>query len=155
MTLVSSAAATEGYPAGDLYTPILQWGSEGSGNGQFVSPSGIALDGSGNVYVTDRGNNRLQVFTGTGEFVRAWGVEGTGNGEFRGPRGVVVDRDNFVYVVDNRNNRIQKFTSTGSYTGAHCYDAQFHPGGADGLNVGKLTLPRSNCNLQLDMFAAL
>ncbi len=117
ITLVSSAAATEGYLTGDPYTPILQWGSEGSGNGQFISPSGVALDGSGSVYVADSGNNRIQVFTGTGEFVRAWGTEGTGNGEFRGPRGVAVDTDNFVYVVDNQNNRIQKFTSTGSYSG--------------------------------------
>jgi DNA-binding beta-propeller fold protein YncE len=41
---------------------LLQWGAQGSGNGQFESPRGVAVDGSGNVYVADCFNNRIQVF---------------------------------------------------------------------------------------------
>jgi DNA-binding beta-propeller fold protein YncE len=41
---------------------IAQWGTPGSGNGQFVTPTGVAVDGSGNVYVADRDNNRIQKF---------------------------------------------------------------------------------------------
>lgn len=113
--LVPSGAATEEHLMSGSYAPILQWGSEGSGNGQFSSPFGIAIDRSGSVYITDSGNNRIQVFTEDGEFVRAWGTEGTGDGEFRDPRGVAVDGNSSVYVVDYQNNRIQKFTGTGSY----------------------------------------
>ena len=65
ITLAVPAAA-----GGNFYAPVTEWGTEGSGNGEFIDPSGIALDGSGNVYITDSGNNRIQVFTGTGEFVR-------------------------------------------------------------------------------------
>jgi sugar lactone lactonase YvrE len=43
-------------------TYLRQWGSFGSGNGQFGSPTGMAIDASGNVYVADSGNNRVQKF---------------------------------------------------------------------------------------------
>ena len=39
------------------------FGSGGSGNGQFDSPTGIAVDSGGNIYVADTGNNRVQVFS--------------------------------------------------------------------------------------------
>ena len=41
---------------------ITKWGTIGSGDGQFEEPTGIALDSSGNAYVVDRGNSRIQVF---------------------------------------------------------------------------------------------
>jgi DNA-binding beta-propeller fold protein YncE len=37
-------------------------GTSGAGDGQFDQPTGIAIDSSGNVYVVDRGNSRIQVF---------------------------------------------------------------------------------------------
>ena len=43
-------------------TYLTQWGSYGSGNGQFNGPTGIAVDGSGNVYVADQANNRVEKF---------------------------------------------------------------------------------------------
>jgi DNA-binding beta-propeller fold protein YncE len=45
---------------------ITQWGTNGTGNGQFSWPYGVAVDGSGNVYVSDWGNGRIQKFTSTG-----------------------------------------------------------------------------------------
>jgi len=42
---------------------LAKWGSYGSGDGQFNHPSGVAVDGSGNVYVTDWDNNRVQKFS--------------------------------------------------------------------------------------------
>ena len=41
---------------------ITKWGSTGTADGQFHSPSGVAVDSSGNVYVSDSTNNRVQVF---------------------------------------------------------------------------------------------
>ena len=41
---------------------ITQWGTCGGGNGQFNWPHGVALDGSGIVYVSDVNSNRIQVF---------------------------------------------------------------------------------------------
>ena len=115
---------------GNSYVAVAEWGAEGSDNGQFIYPSGIALDGSGNVYIADSGNNRIQVFTGTGEFVRAWNMSGTDSGELRG---IAVDRNGFVYVADCRNNLIQKFTDTGSL----CCEW-----GACGTGDGEFSAPR-------------
>ena len=47
-------------------TFVTKWGSFGSGNGQFNDPNGVAVDGSGNVYVADSNNNRIQKFSCSG-----------------------------------------------------------------------------------------
>jgi PKD repeat protein len=90
---------------------ITQWGSRGSGDGQFYEPYGVALDSSDNVYVADSYNNRIQKFTSSGKFITKWGSSGSGDGEFNGPESVAVDSSGNVYVADMGNNRIQVFTS--------------------------------------------
>jgi tripartite motif-containing protein 71 len=96
------------------YKLIKQWGSEGSGNGQFEGPYGIAVDSSGNVYVGDS-NNRIQKFDSNGKFITKWGSWGTGNGQFDYPGFIAVDYSNNVYVVDTGNHRIEKFNSNGKF----------------------------------------
>jgi hypothetical protein len=92
----------------------VQWGTFGSGNGQFQSPDAVAVDGAGNVYVADTGNDRIQKFSSSGSFLTKWGSTGSGNGQFDRPSGVAVDGPgNRVYVVDQDNNRIQKFSYGG------------------------------------------
>lgn len=94
---------------------ISQWGSAGTGNGQFNWPVGLATDSSGNVYVTDYNNHRVQKFNATGTFIATWGSSGTGNGQFAFPTGIDVDTSGFVYVSDRDNERVQKFTDSGAY----------------------------------------
>jgi DNA-binding beta-propeller fold protein YncE len=94
---------------------IAKWGSVGSGDGQFYDPSGIAVDGYGNVYVADSGNNRIQKFTSDGIFIAKWGSYGSGDGQLLFPFGIAVDGFGNVYVLDQDNVRIQKFTSTGGF----------------------------------------
>ena len=55
-------------------TTINQWGSEGGGDGQFYDSQGIAIDSSGNVYVADSGNNRIQKFDSNGDFHNEMGI---------------------------------------------------------------------------------
>jgi len=52
------------------------FGSEGSGNGQFMLPRGIAAGRGGNIYVADTDNNRVQVFNSSGVFQSAFGSQG-------------------------------------------------------------------------------
>ncbi len=59
---------------------LLQWGSGGSGMGQFLDPVGVATDADGNVFVTDRDNHRVQKFTGEGSFLMQRGSPGSGDG---------------------------------------------------------------------------
>ena len=94
---------------------ITKWGSYGSGDGQFNAPSGVAVDSSGNVYVADTDNHRIQKFNSSGGFITKWGSSGSGDGQFNYPYGVAVDSSGNVYVADTSNDRIQKFNSTGGF----------------------------------------
>ena len=95
---------------------ILQWGTSGSGNGQFNDPNSVATDGAGDVYVVDRNNHRVQKFTSTGAYVTQWGSpSGSGNGQLLAPNNVATDAAGNVYVTENGNYRVQKFTGTGTY----------------------------------------
>ncbi len=91
------------------------WGSYGSGDGQFISPRGVATGWGGSIYVADTGNHRIQNFTEFGKFVTKWGSYGSGKGQFNDPRGVAADNQGDVYVADTGNDRIQKFDSSGNY----------------------------------------
>jgi sugar lactone lactonase YvrE len=93
---------------------LMEWGSSGSGNGQFSSPIGIARDSSGNVFVADTGNHRIQKFDSDGNFINGWGSQGSGDGQFSSPQGIAVD-GTVVYVADTGNDRIQAFTIYGDF----------------------------------------
>lgn len=90
-------------------TFITKWGSYGTGDGQFDTPSGVAVDASGNVYITDYYNNRIQKFSSGGTFITKWGSKGTGDGQFYYPQGVTVDSSGNVYVADSGNYCVHKF----------------------------------------------
>jgi sugar lactone lactonase YvrE len=100
------------------YTFITKWGTEGSGDGQFAYPSDVAVDPSGNVYVSDENAHRIQKFDFAGTFITKWGTFGRGDGQFLYPEGVAVDSSGYVYVVDLYNCRIQKFALVNTRVGA-------------------------------------
>src|SRR6478672_8246490 len=91
-------------------TFITKWGTNGTADGQFNDPWGVAIDSSGSVYVADYGNNRIQKFDSNGKFITKWGTPGSDDGKFSGPAGVAVDSSGNVYVADLANDRIQVFS---------------------------------------------
>ena len=96
-------------------TFLLQWGSTGTGDGQFSLPTGVAVDDTGSVYVADGFNDRIQKFDTTGTFLAKWGSSGSGNGQFSLLGGVTTDSAGDVYVSDIGNARVQKFDSAGTF----------------------------------------
>jgi DNA-binding beta-propeller fold protein YncE len=121
VALLGSLLSAPTVLAGAASAPIFvtAWGSNGSGNGQFLNGGyyvGVAVDAStGSVYVTDNGNNRVEKFTSSGTYLTQWGSFGSDNGQFKYPYGIAVDNSGNVYVADASNNRIEKFDSSGAY----------------------------------------
>lgn len=90
-------------------------GGSGTGDGQFSQSLDIAVDGAGNAYVVESGDNRVQKFRSDGTFLARWGGSGTADWQFRNPHRIAIDDSGSVYVADSMNHRIQKFTSNGTF----------------------------------------
>lgn len=75
---------------------ILEWGINGDKDGEFAVPHSIDLDPFGNVYVADRENNRIQVFTGEGKFLKQYAAR-----NFGAVTAVVYTRDGLLYATDD------------------------------------------------------
>jgi DNA-binding beta-propeller fold protein YncE len=104
-----------GASAYEICTSGCQAGIAGSGDGQFSAPDGLATDSSGNVYVADINNHRIQKFGPDGDFLDKWGTSGAGEGQLNNPHGVGTDGSGNVYVADTFNHRIQAFDSNGDF----------------------------------------
>ena len=118
----------------EVCTSTCKAGIVGAGTGQLKEPEGIAVTVSGDVYVTDAGNNRMEEFTEKGEVLAAFGfgvsngkgefeictsackagIAGSGNGQFNAPRGVAIDGAD-VWVADASNNRVEEFNEKDEY----------------------------------------
>jgi tripartite motif-containing protein 71 len=100
-----------------------QWGSYGSGPGQFGAVDGLAVDAAGDVYVLDSTGDRIERFSAGGLLLGSWGRRGSGLGEFdfgagegpdKPPGGGIAVGGRYVYVSDTADNRIERFDLDGS-----------------------------------------
>ena len=90
---------------------VTAWGSRGTGPGQFDCPHSLALDSEGRVFVGDRTNNRLQIFSPDGDFIAEWK-------QFGRPSGVRILND-VLYVVDSESRAAE---------GQYGYNPSWHRG---------------------------
>jgi DNA-binding beta-propeller fold protein YncE len=99
-------------------TFLLAWGSEGKEDGQFLSPSGIAVGPDGNVYVSDEGRSDVQKFASDGRFLGIVAERDTSERRYLNPAGVAVDDHGDVWIADYSNQRIQRFSGAGDFLDA-------------------------------------
>jgi tripartite motif-containing protein 71 len=101
-----------------------------------VQPQGIALDASGNIYVTNvspsQGGFNVVKFDSRGKYLATIGSAGSGNGQFNDPEDLAIDSSGNIYVADSGNNRVQKFDKDG------VYQSQF---GSRGSGNGQFVYP--------------
>ena len=115
---------------------IREIGSQGQADGQFIWPTGIALDSEENVYLTDDFLHRIAVFDKDGAFLRNLGGPGTGDGQFKAPAGIKVDKNDNLLVADAQNHRVQALDKHGRFLGKW---------GEQGSGEGQLNMPWGLC----------
>ncbi len=91
-------------------------GGRGNDEGEFDSPTGMAVDGNGNVLIADTGNGRIEKFSPNGTFI-------TSIGQFEAPNGIAIDHTGNIYVAEiGSKHRVQKLAPDGTFI------AQWAPG---------------------------
>ena len=102
------------------------FGAKGAGDGQLSEPAGMAVsEATGDVYVVDKGNDRVEYFSATGAYEGQFDGSATPAHAFGKPEGIAVDNSTAftdpsrgdVYVVDEGQKVIDKFSASGSYIG--------------------------------------
>jgi len=90
-----------------------EFGSQGTGNGEFSYSSGVVILNN-EVYVVDKQNHRIQVFDLAGVYQRQFGSVGSGNDNFFFPERITTDGTN-LYITDSANHRIKKHQPDGTF----------------------------------------
>jgi len=126
-------------------TSTCQAGLGGGGAGELDEAQGVAIDPSGDLYVTDDygRNSQIDEFSAAGAFIKAYGwgvadgasqfetctttcqagIDGSGAGQLAsgtlGVAGIAIDSSGDVYVADDGNNRIDEFSAAGAFIEAY------------------------------------
>lgn len=126
---------------------VREWGTNGTGPGQFNQPGGMLLTGDGNMLICDQCNHRIQRHTIEGEYLSEWGGWGleqgqfdglVGNGSrFGGPHFIARDSQGRLYTTEGGQGRVQRFSTDGEWQ-AQWGDKGDQPGGFGDYQFGGL-----------------
>ena len=134
------------------YRPVLSFGRIGLSAGMFYHPWGMAVNERNEIAVTDGDNNRVQVFSIDGTYLRSFGGMGQQDGEFNYPGGIAFLNNGNIIVADSLNKRVQMFNGQGEYLsqfgGGGNLDHQLdYPWGLSVDNDGNIIVADSNHKL--------
>ena len=96
-----------------LDTPVLKWGDQGKRISQLNKPKGVCVSEKGHIFVTEKGNNRVQVFSPNGNHLYMFG-EKSGNNAMIEPHGVWVTKSS-VYITLPNKHTVQMHTLQGGF----------------------------------------
>ena len=92
-----------------------EFGTGGTGDGEFWWPSSLAFDSEDRLYIADEALQRVSVFSKKGGLLDQWGTHGTRGGQLDRPSAMAFDAEDNLFVTDSLNHRIQKFTKDGKF----------------------------------------
>jgi sugar lactone lactonase YvrE len=92
---------------------VRKIGKAGSGNGEFMAPSGIDVDVAGNVWVADTGNHRVQELNSSGVYLGQFDGSAAGNAPLVSPVGLDVDSQGHIWISDIEGNSVVEFNGAG------------------------------------------
>lgn len=102
------------------FRPVLSFGQQGSSEGMFNEPWGVAVNEHDEIAVTDSGNHRVQVFSSNGTYLRSFGEKGGRQGKFHTPSGIAFATNDNIIVGESGNHFIQIFNGEGKYLSHFC-----------------------------------
>ena len=108
------------------------FGAFGSGRGEFMWPSAIAVGLDNRVFLADEHLQKIMIFSSEGDFIDEWGTTGSRPGELDTPSGIAIYGEGNLLVSDTYNHRIQAFTSDGEFIKTF---------GEEGAAEGELNMP--------------
>ena len=102
----------------------------GENPGEFYYPNAIAIDKDRNIFISERGNHRVQIFSWEGRYHGSFGGTGSLDSQLKYPRGLSLDSAGNIIVADTCNKQIKIFTPDGTFVvkigGQDCFTAPFH-----------------------------
>ena len=98
--------------------PVLSFGKEGTGDGMFQYPYGVAVNDRDEIVVVDCWNDRVQIWHSNGNFLRSFGRERQNQGQFSCPVGIAVNKDRNIFVAEQGNHSVQIFSWEGRHLGS-------------------------------------
>jgi sugar lactone lactonase YvrE len=122
-----------------VYSPngpkLREFGTPGTGSGQFDFPTGLFISAAGEVFVADQNNNRIQVFDRTGQYLRSFGKSGMmGNSPYGRIQGLAGDAQGRIFVADAFHGLVRVINANG---------LAISTVGSFGTGAGELTVPSS------------
>ncbi len=79
---------------------LTSWGKKGTGAGEFDQPHALAMDSRGRLFVADRGNNRIFIYSQNGQLLDTWF-------QFSRASGITIDGNDVIYVADSESGSIE------------------------------------------------
>ena len=121
------SAPDYGYTNGDEYDIVVSFGSEGTGNTQFLFNEHLSVDASDNIYVTDTNGYKIELFNSSGVFIERFLTINSPRGiAFLNDNKVVVSKSsqNLISILDENKNIVNEWGSQGSSNGQFFYFRQ-------------------------------
>lgn len=128
----------------------FQVGGFGSDPGEFNGPRSPAIDSAGNIYISDRRNDRIQKFDSSGSFVSMWGSRGKQPEQFFEMDSIEMGAGDIIWVAGYHKNDIQQFDTSGNlvdrWVGNVSGDGEFSEARGVGVVAGEVFVVDGNNN---------